>query len=616
MRLVAGGAGLTQTHRKSVLAAAGVALFLIGMLSVFSLPGRMNLGISFASVGAGRLVVPVAYWAALVLWTWIAARLCGRDAVGRALAVAFFVHVSLLLAQFAPRVSDRGQFSSGFYWAYSRLFLAVALAGATAWTMTLVSHLRRDAASILEVPIAISTAVLATAIGRYDPLAFGCAAVAGLSVGGVLIAADSGPGFSERLRTAVTRIWYDERLFLTMVFVLAITLRLLYSRRVMTDPDFIEIGADGAAYDRLAWSLAQGHGIPEAFRVVYPLLLLGYVRFVAAIYTLMGHSYFAVCAVQSLLGSVACLGIFSIARSVFGSTVARITAVFTAISFQLIFAAAALGHQALDVVLTVTLVWVLLDATSKRSVRWFVWVGIGIAFGCAIAVRETNVFFLSFVLVWIPFALERSNALFARSWRPLIAVTAGVVVVLLPVIMPAVATADARWRLRQHLDRLWFYDDLHPRREGGTAFVNPHGALMQFEFAPARAVIRARDAIIKNFATQFFTQPYGGFDLFFLMKNTNYAYVMWSYAYALAAIGFVVAGVRAVTHGRRAAPVALIIGVVLFRTLPHLFMESEYRHRAPIEPFLILLAAVGAVRLFGDIRRGAAPGDCSTSAAG
>lgn len=594
-----------NTRRTGVLVAAGVALFLICALSVFVLPNRMQLVMTFASVGAGLVVVPVAYWAALVIWTSIVARPYGRDAARRAIAIAFVVHVTLLLAQFAPRLSDRGQFSSGFYWAYARLFLAVALTGTTAWTVTLVARLRRHDISVVEVPMVISTAVLAVAMVRYDPLAFGGAAVAGFSVGTLLIAAKSGTGRPRQLLAVVARMWHDERLFLSMIFVVALILRLLYTRRVMTDPDFVEIGADGAAYDRLAWSVAQGNGIPEAFRATYPLLLLGYVRFVATIYAVAGHSYYAVCAVQSVLGSIACLGIFSIARSVFGSAVARITAVFTAISFQLVFAAAALGHQALDVVLTVLLVWLLLDATSRRSPHWSFWLATGIVFGCAIAVRETNAFVLPFVLVWVPFALaERSETLRARTWRPLVAMTTGVVVVLASAMVPMLTTADARFRLRQHLDRLWFYDDLRPRRPGETVFVNPQGALQQFQAAPGAAVGRARDAVVKNLVTQFFTQPYGGFDLFFLSKNSSYAYAMWSYAYALTVVGFIVSSIRIVTRRRRAASLALIVGLVVFRTLPHLFMESEYRHRAPIEPFLILLAAAGAVRLLGDNQRG------------
>ena len=47
-------------------------------------------------------------------------------------------------------------------------------------------------------------------------------------------------------------------------------------------------------------------------------------------------------------------------------------------------------------------------------------------------------------------------------------------------------------------------------------------------------------AYATNFAAQFLTQPYGGFDLVFLRKGFASYYGMWFYAYALTVIGAVV----------------------------------------------------------------------------
>ncbi len=106
----------------------------------------------------------------------------------------------------------------------------------------------------------------------------------------------------------------------------------------------------------------------------------------------------------------------------------------------------------------------------------------------------------------------------------------------------------------------------------------------------------------RNIALQFFSQPYGGFDLVFLSKGSEYYDGLWFYAYAFATAGIVMAikGVRA--GGARAAGLALVVGVIVSRTLPHLVLESNYRHRAPIEPFLILLTAVAAVALVMSVR--------------
>jgi hypothetical protein len=77
---------------------------------------------------------------------------------------------------------------------------------------------------------------------------------------------------------------------------------------------------------------------------------------------------------------------------------------------------------------------------------------------------------------------------------------------------------------------------------------------------------------------------------------------MWFYAYSLAVLGTVTAvrGLAGTTSAR--AGVVLILGLIATRTLPHVVLESDYRHRVPIEPFLILLASVGAVWLWDRVR--------------
>ncbi len=109
-------------------------------------------------------------------------------------------------------------------------------------------------------------------------------------------------------------------------------------------------------------------------------------------------------------------------------------------------------------------------------------------------------------------------------------------------------------------------------------------------------------AIAHNFAVQFFTQPFGGFDLVFLAKGSAYYYGVWFYAYALAGVGAVIALRQVRAGGAAAVGIALVLGLITSRTLPHLILESHYRHRVPIEPFLILMAALAAVTLGKSLR--------------
>ena len=104
-------------------------------------------------------------------------------------------------------------------------------------------------------------------------------------------------------------------------------------------------------------------------------------------------------------------------------------------------------------------------------------------------------------------------------------------------------------------------------------------------------------AVADNFVVQFLSQPYGGFDLVFLLKGSAYHYAMWTYMYVFAIVGLTVAVRRAASDRVAALGIVLVLGLLVSRTLPHLVLESAYRHRAPIEPFLIMLTAFGVVSL-------------------
>jgi hypothetical protein len=435
---------------------------------------------------------------------------------------------------------------------------------------------------------------LAAALSRYNLVM----AIAGIAGGVVLMLMFAGVAAS-MLRTFA----HDERLFLAVVFLAALGLRLLYVNRIMGDPNYLDTGADGRIYDTLAWSVASGSGVPATFTARYPLLLLGYVWFLAAVYKVFGHSYFAAVAVQSILGAAACVLIYSVAKRVFDEAIGRAAATFTAVSFALIFAAAALGHQAIDVFLTALIIRMLLGAIGVQAM-WR-WAAIGVVMGVTIAVRETAVFFAAFVVAWIA-------CVDPRGWRASVPTVAsfalGTALVVLPFVAPKVWNAEQRNQLRAHFDRLYRGQaEAQPVRGDLVGpLADPEGAAAQFKEHPALVAGTLARAYARNFAVQFLTQPYGGFDLVFLRKGSEFYYGMWFYAYALAIVGTIYAIRLLPAGGVTAAGIVLILGLIASRTLPHIILESDYRHRVPIEPFLILLASAGLVSIAREVMATAA----------
>jgi hypothetical protein len=587
---------------------AGALLFAVEWTAV-AFPSRFQSTLPFAG-GVYQVTIPWTVCAAIAVYAWAMrgwALTSKEESSSRAVAAGIATHLVLLLAGYTDYLNLTAAFTAPVYMMYARAFCALVLAALTFWIAASAS----DRSTVVDdwrarmLPVSLATIVYAAALLRVQPVS----ALAGLLAGALVTA------ISRHGRSAVTlrggRLLQSDRWFLFATCVVAVALRLFYTARVMTNPDYIETGGDGAFYERIATAISEGRGTNLGGS--YPLYLLGYPRFISWIYLVAGHRYFVVCAVQAVLGALTCVLIYAIARPIFGRAVANLAAAFTAVSFQLVFTAATYSHEAVDLFLTPLTVWLLMRAVERppqvpppqERLPWPMWIIIGLIFGAGVAVRETNAIFLLFVLAWLPFASRGSNRI-RRAVRPALLLAAGVAIVVLPLFVPKVATAAERAQLRGHLDRLWvnpIQPDMTKSRTLVSPFTHPSEALAQFRQTPIPVVGAVAYGMTTNFAAQFFSQPtYGAFDLVALTKYSAYYDGVWFWAYVLTAVGFFVSMGRWLRGDPHAVTIALIIGVLVSRTAPHLILESHYRHRAPIEMFLIMLCAVGVVRLVGGPR--------------
>jgi hypothetical protein len=206
--------------------------------------------------------------------------------------------------------------------------------------------------------------------------------------------------------------------------------------------------------------------------------------------------------------------------------------------------------------------------------------------------------FVAFAAAWIVLAHPRG---WQAALRSLAAYTAGAAIVVVPFLAPKMSRAEDRLAMRGHFERMYRGEgepSSTPRPDLISPVGDPGAALAQLQASPRRVVATLMRSYVNNFVVQFFTQPYGGFDLVFLRKGTDYYYAMWFYAYALTVAGAALSARIVFDGGSAARAVLLILGVIVSRTIPHLILVSNYRHRVPIEPFLILLASIGAVALW------------------
>lgn len=101
---------------------------------------------------------------------------------------------------------------------------------------------------------------------------------------------------------------------LLLIFAAALTLRLGFVFLFPQPPPV----ADAVDYDTLAVNLASGHGFSLNPDVPTPKRPPGFPFFLAAVYSVFGHSYPAAMALQAVLGALTCLLVFRTAEKLLG----------------------------------------------------------------------------------------------------------------------------------------------------------------------------------------------------------------------------------------------------------------------------------------------------------
>lgn len=546
--------------------------------------------------------VPVLSWAGVIAYAWITGAILGwqrSDRLSGALRLGLVLHAVVLVS------SLPWQMGSGYAgwplvsW-YTRFWQAVWAVVLAAGLVVIWESGRRwkitphPSPYLFYFPWLVGWIVLLQS-ARALPLVVG---VAGIVMGLVGIVAANSPLWP-RLKARGIALASRERVFLGLAFCVALALRLFYSFRILSDPNFLATGSDGPFYDSLAWELVHGGTTASS-----PLVVPGYIRFLALIYWAVGRNYPIVLAVQSLLGALACVILYDVVKRLFDGVTAHVATVFAVLNFPMIFAAAAIGHQAVDVFLTLMVVWCLIRYLDAPD-RWGRWMwAVGMLLGWAAATREGNIFFWAFLVLWWVVGV-RARLGWRRACGHLAACSLGFLIVLWPFV------GGKGVGLRVRFGELWFISYPGDLRKWFNPWDDPQGALAVVWNQPLELISSLSHAIWWNFSTQFFNQDFGNFDPVFLVRDTSYYFGMWAYAYLFAFIGLGLVVRQAVREPVERLGWWLLITVIVSRTLAHLFWVSAYRHRIPIEPYLIALGAYGLTRVFSvayRLRPGSSPG--------
>ncbi len=177
----------------------------------------------------------------------------------------------------------------------------------------------------------------------------------------------------------------EEARFLLLFLGLGFALRMLWIVFVPT-----QLYADWEWYDKLAYDMSrvwryEEDGAPTAY---WPI---GYPLFLAIIYRIFGHSYFAVKFISVLLSMCICVFTYLAANRIVGPVCARLSLVILALFPSQIFFTNVLASEILFTVLLILVIYLLVKRTDDSSI----WnpVMVGVLAGLLILVRAVALVF-------------------------------------------------------------------------------------------------------------------------------------------------------------------------------------------------------------------------------
>jgi hypothetical protein len=431
---------------------------------------------------------------------------------------------------------------------------------------------------------------------------------------------------------------------LPLILVVALGVRLAYAWHEMEIIPRQTLQAVPFLYEPgdIAYSLAVGRGFGSPFRVdtgptawttpVYPLLVAGVFEIFG---TFNFHAFLAAIGLNILFSTLTCVPIFYAGRRIAGSGVgagaAWMWAIFpnaAVIPFQWIW------DTSLSGLLAAAILWATLVIAESKRVRD--WCAYGILWGLALMTNATLLSGLPFLLGWMGY---RQWGHGTKRWLAKMALTASMI-----------AFCCAPWTIRNYTVfgsfiplrsalglQLWLgnndqYRDsfpgwLHPIdnnneraryvRMGEVAYMQEkqREALHWIVAHPRREITLFKDRFIATWAGT--PHPWKDF-----LRSRSFFIRSVFVANVLAALGALVGMVMFFTDRRLRAYAVPVTAFPLLLPLAFYMSQALFRYRYPIDPVVLLLAAVAVDGVLGqgrsrrpplENRKGGAPAKATPS---
>jgi len=237
---------------------------------------------------------------------------------------------------------------------------------------------------------------------------------------------------AEGAQSTAQRLMRSSWFWPSVIFVVALVVRLVYVFQVRQTPFFETLGLDAKFYDAWARRIASGTSEREAF-FMSPL----YPYFLSAVYRILGRDLLLVRVIQAGIGSATAAMAYLIGHRVFGNRVGVIAGLVTACYGALVFYDGSILITPLLVFLNSLCLYLLIRA-DDRGTQWLYALA-GVSLGLAGIGKATALAFAPVAALWIWFSWRRN-----RTGRALAVLlfALGVILVVAPVTVRNLVVAN------------------------------------------------------------------------------------------------------------------------------------------------------------------------------
>jgi tetratricopeptide (TPR) repeat protein len=194
---------------------------------------------------------------------------------------------------------------------------------------------------------------------------------------------------------------HEDRIWMLVVFVLALLLRMIYLLQVKANPHFFSPTMDPLYHDVWAQNIAGGNWIGGKVFFRAPF----YAYFLALIYKLFGHNYIIPRLIQHLIGSLSCVLVYQLGKKLFCRQAAIISGLLAAAYGMFWYYEDELLLDSFLVFFDLLLILFLLRAREKP--KFSGWFTAGVVLGFSAITRPNILFFVPFVWLWIFLVLRK-----------------------------------------------------------------------------------------------------------------------------------------------------------------------------------------------------------------